>query len=66
MGLTMLIEYHVPQRLIYYIRGRSASTSNIGDMPLGFINGVRGVPEDSDVAEERQRINSTPVSTLCE
>ncbi|XP_055881820.1 phospholipid-transporting ATPase ABCA3-like [Biomphalaria glabrata] len=57
--IVLLIEYHIFQRLWYLIRGAPDS----GLEPLPFDHAASHV-EDSDVAAERQRINSTPASVL--
>ncbi|XP_041356253.1 phospholipid-transporting ATPase ABCA3-like [Gigantopelta aegis] len=50
--LCILLEYHLLQRLLYLI------------CPSGRISKKGLENEDSDVAEERRRITSTPLSTL--
>ncbi|KAH9488682.1 ATP-binding cassette sub- A member 3 [Bulinus truncatus] len=57
--IVLLIEYHIFQRIWYLIRGAPES----GSEPLPFDHAASHV-EDSDVAAERQRINSTPASVL--
>ncbi|XP_070191604.1 LOW QUALITY PROTEIN: phospholipid-transporting ATPase ABCA3-like [Littorina saxatilis] len=67
MTLTLLIEFHVPQRLAYFCRGKRGTSYRdlrlIMNMQLSVLNGT--VTEDSDVAEERRRINSTDIDELC-
>ncbi|XP_059179614.1 phospholipid-transporting ATPase ABCA3-like [Physella acuta] len=57
--IVLLIEYHFFQRIWYLIRGAPDS----GQEPLPFDHAASHV-EDSDVAAERQRINSSPASVM--
>ncbi|XP_012941784.1 ATP-binding cassette sub-family A member 3 [Aplysia californica] len=58
--LVLLIEFHVFQRIWYLIRG----APNMGMEPASYEQSAGGQAEDSDVAAERQRVNSSPASVL--
>lgn len=58
--LLILIEFNVPQRLYLSLtQGSSGTAKQSVSFPVGS-----GLQEDADVAEERRRINSTPLSVL--
>ena len=62
-SLVMLVEYNIPQRLYLRATGGEA-TKTAPTQSASTPAGLDPTPEDSDVAQERQRINSTPISTL--